>query len=365
MDAHKRLKILHIAVINAGFPSDFCEMHNRCGDYSRLVTFYRNKMGFPEDICMDYKLPQGKLVNLWRKKKQDDVTAALKVKASAHYFKPKNFSEKVYFDVTDMLRKRSVEKVKKEHRLDEFDIIHYDFGLDFYRNSGQAKKWKRMGKKIVCCYYGSDLRIRGIIKDLEEISDLNITAEYDHLALKPDLEFMFYPYDTSELPSRKENTTGRLKVVHSPTNRQFKGTDTIIEVVKKLRQERDFEFLLLENRPRKEVLEIKRESDIGIECVGGVMGGYGYGKSGLEMLGLGLPVITAMTDEYAKWLPENPFVTAKNGDELYDKLKYLLDNPCKIKEIGGKSKQWVDNYHGFESVNKRLYELYEKYGIRD
>ena len=86
----------------------------------------------------------------------------------------------------------------------DFDIIHYDGGLDFYRDSRQALKWKKQGKKIVCCYYGSDLRIRGLIKELDEISDLNLTSEYDHLALKKDLKYLFYPYDVSELPAKKE-----------------------------------------------------------------------------------------------------------------------------------------------------------------
>lgn len=357
----KQLRILHIAVINAGFPSDFCKMHNRCGDYTRLVTFYRNKMGFPEDICLDYKLPKGRLVHLWRQKKQDKLFQSKK--NQVHYFKPHNFAESIYFNMTDISRKPLVNKVINNNHLDDFDVYHYDFGLDFYRNSFQAKKWKKMGKKLVCCYYGSDLRIRGIIETMEKISDLNITAEYDHLTLKPDLEFMFYPYDTSELPERCVNNSDRLKIVHSPTNRQFKGTETIINVIKRLKKERDFEFHLLENKPRSEVLDIKSKCDIGIECVGGSMGGYGYGKSGLEMLGLGLPVITSMSKEYSNWLPDNPFILANTSDELYEKILYLLDNRDEVLSHGRHSKHWVDKYHSLKAVNKRLYELYGKYNI--
>jgi hypothetical protein len=355
------LKVLHIAVMNAGFPSDFVEMHNRHGDISRLLTFYRNKMGFPEDICLDWKVPKGKLVSKWRKTKE--LSLGGNSERKAHYFQPHNFAEKIYFDVVDKLREPQVNRVINEHNLDQFDVIHYDFGLDFYRNSGQAKKWKREGKKIVCCYYGSDLRVRGIIREMEELADISITAEYDHLALKPDLEFMFYPYDTTELPQPVVNQSGKVRIVHSPTNRQYKGTELIIKVIARLKEKRDLDFLLLENMPRHTVLDLKKTCDIGIECVGGIMGGYGYGKSGLEMLGMGIPVVTSMPDEYRKWLPENPFVVANNEDELYDKLLYLIDNHEYRKEMGSKSKYWVDNYHGFAGTNRRLYELYEKYGI--
>jgi glycosyltransferase involved in cell wall biosynthesis len=356
------LKILHVAVHNiAGFPSDFVKMHNQQGDYARLVTLHPNSFNYPEDICLNFPLPKGRLAQLWRKKKEQ-MLIETKPK-TAHYFQPKNILERVYFAIEDARRRKKVESVIEEHRLDDFDIIIYDGGLDFYRNSAQAKKWKRMGKKIVLCYYGSDLRIRGIIKEMEGIADLSITAEHDHLALKNDLEFIFYPYDYSELPTKKEKTDEVIRVVHSPTNRQYKGTETVIKAVERLQKERRFEFILLENRPRAEVLAMKSRCDIGIEAVGGYMGGSGYGKSGLEMLALGMPVITSFTEEYLKWLPENPFVVANDEEQLYFKLKNMIDNPELIKEIGAKSRDWIEKYHSLESVNQNLKRLFSKHHI--
>ncbi len=368
--SRKPLKILHVALLNSGFAADFCRMHDECGDYSRLVTLYRNRMGFAEDICMDYKLPEGKVIEFWRKIKQNGVVRSRSNPKNPqeskryHYFRPKNFAEKEYFKLVDKLREPQVEKVIQENNLDDYDIIHYDFALDFFRNSQQAIKWKKMGKKIVCCYYGSDLRIRGVIKELEAVSDLDITGEYDHLALNPELEFMFFPYDTSELPPKKNSNSDKVRIVHSPTNRQFKGTYHVLTAIRELGKENDnFEFILLENRPRQEVLEIKAECDIGIECIAGDMGGYGYGKSGLEMLGMGLPVITSMPQEYGEWLPENPFIIANSAEELYQRLKKLLQDRSSIERIGASSKKWVNRYHGLQAVNSRLYELYGQYKI--
>ncbi len=356
------LKILHLAPINfAGVPYSFYDMHNKCGDFSRLITYHKNQRDFPEDVCLNFPLPNSSLAKYWRKEKiafkEKDKPTLLP------YFQPKNFFEKIFFTANDFYKRKKVFSIVEELKLDEFDIIHYDSGLDFFRNSTIAKKWKKQGKKIVCCYYGSDLRVRGIIKEMEELSDLNITSEYDHLSLKSGLEYIFYPYDSSELPVKVENEVERITIVHSPTNRKFKGTDLIISVIERIKKERKINFLLLENVSRSEVLQLKSKSDICIDQVGGTMGGTGYGKAGLETLAMGIPTITNMTKEYFEWLPENPFVVANNANELYLKLNELIEGESLRKDFGEKGKKWVEKYHGYESVNKRLMELYKMKNI--
>jgi glycosyltransferase involved in cell wall biosynthesis len=356
------LKILHMAPQNyAGVPYDFYRMHNACGDQSRLITYHKNQLNFPEDICLNIPLPKHKMASFWRRKKmrmREEVPVS-----KAPYFEPKNFIEKFYFSLTDLSRKSIAEEIIEKYDLDSYDIIHYDAGLDLFRNSSLAKRWKKQGKKIVCCYYGSDLRLRGIIKELDEISDLNITSEYDHLSLKTDLHYIFYPYDPSELPQRKVNNTGKVKIVHSPTNRKYKGTELIISVIDKVKESVDIEFLLLENMDREEVLKIKSGCDIAIDQVGGSMGGTGYGKAGIETLAMGIPTITNMTEEYARWLRENPFIIANNGEELYKTLIRLTGSPELRNEYGTAGKAWVEKYHGYKSVDKRLKELYAEMNI--
>ncbi|HEX2869255.1 MAG TPA: glycosyltransferase [Ignavibacteriales bacterium] len=355
-------RILHIAPMNyAGVPYSFYDMHLKCGDYSRIVTFHKNERDFPEDICLNWPLPRFKAASVWRRKKVAQREASLTHEAPE--FKPKNFLESFYFSFNDSLRKRPVQELIEKYRLNEFEIIHYDAGLDFFRDSSQAKKWKREGKKIVCCYYGSDLRTRGLIKDLDLISDLNITSEFDHLALKKDLQYVFYPYDPSELPEKKSMENEAVTIVHSPTNRKYKGTELILSVIEKIKKEKNIRFLLLENMPRDEVLEIKSKSDISIDQVGGTMGGTGYGKAGIETIGIGLPTITNMTKEYEEWLPENPFVVANDGHALYNKLCELIESEELRKTLAQKGKEWLRKYHSYESVNKRLYELYKEKNI--
>jgi glycosyltransferase involved in cell wall biosynthesis len=351
------LKILHLAPQNyAGVPYDFFKMHNSMGDYSRLITFHKNQRDFPEDICLNLPLPDHGFAKIWRKKKvldkeKNGITGA-------PVFKPKNIFEKFYFDINDRLKKKKIEEAIQKYNLNDFEIIHFDAGLDFYRYPEQALKWKKQGKKIVCCYYGSDLRLRGVIRELDEISDLNITSEYDHLAIKEDIHYLFYPYDTSELPGKNDSGNDIVTIIHSPTNRKYKGTDLIISVIERIKKEKKIKFIFMENQPRSEVLKEKSYSDICIDQVGGTMGGTGYGKAGLESLAMGIPTITNMTKEYSEWIPENPFVIANNEEELYGKLNELIVNETLRKQIGEAGKKWVKKYHSYESVNSRLRELY-------
>ncbi len=356
------LKILHIAPLNfAGVPNDFFKMHNACGDCSRLITLHKNERIFPEDICLNLPLPNQTLAKMLRKKKIQSLEE--QEWTTANYFESKNLFQETYYKFYDFMIQPKIEKAISDFGLNDFDIIHYDGGLDFYRDSRQVLKWKNQGKKIVCCYYGSDLRIRGLIKELDEISDLNLTSEYDHLKLKKDLKYLFYPYDTSELPIKKERRSEAIKIVHSPTNRKYKGTELIISAIDKIKKERNIEFLLMENVPRQKLLEIKSECDISIDQVGGTMGGTGYGKAGLETLAMGIPTITNMTKDYEKWLPENPFVVANDFDELKKSLIELIDNENYRIENGSNGIEWVKKYHSYKNVNDNLMMLYREKGI--
>jgi glycosyltransferase involved in cell wall biosynthesis len=351
------LKILHLAPQNyAGVPYDFYKMHLSCGDKSRLITYHKNPHDFPEDVCLNLPLPNFNLAKSWRKKKVKDKE--IKPPKNAPYFHPKNILEKFYFKISDFHRKNLLPQIIEQYHLEDYDIIHYDAGLDFLRDASLAKLWKKEGKKIVCCYYGSDLRIRGLIKELDDISDLNITSEFDHLALKKDLHYLFYPYDTSEVPIKSERQNDEITIVHSPTNRKYKGTDLIISVIEKIKKEKKIKFILLENYPRNELLKIKSKCDISIDQVGGTMGGTGYGKAGLETLAMGIPTITNMTKDYSRWLPENPFVVANSAEELYTKINELIENVKLHNEIGANGKKWVEKYHGYKNVDGKLKELY-------
>ncbi len=337
-------------------PVDFVKMHRRFGSESRLITLYKNSLNFEEDICLGFELPKGKIAKSWR-----DSKIEAEAKPSLRYYKPTNLAERLFFKLRDLRNSRKIQPAIDEFGLYDFDIYHFDGGMDLYRDSRFALELKKRGKKIVCCYFGSDLRTRGIIRELDEISDLNITVEYDHLALYKGIGYVFFPFDTSGyVPRQRKNP--KLKIIHSPTNRKFKGTDKIINVIAEVESVRQIEFILLENMDRAKVLEIKQTCDLAIDQVGGEQGGSGYGKNSIENLSMGIPTLTEFDADYFHFLGKNPFVNT-TIETLKENLLALIDNEELRIRLSQEGRKWVEETHSFEAVNKMLMGYYRKSGI--
>ena len=75
--------------------------------------------------------------------------------------------EKIFFAFRDMLISGKVEKFIKNYDLDEFDIIHLDQGQGFFRDARIVRRWHDSGKKLVAFYHGSDMRNRGIFRNVD------------------------------------------------------------------------------------------------------------------------------------------------------------------------------------------------------
>jgi len=351
------LKILHIAPQNfAGMPFDFVKMHREFGAESHLLTLYRNTINFEEDICLDFKLPSGKSAKKWRDKK-----SVFSSQDKLKYNEPKNILEKIYFYLRDEKNKYKINEAINKYDLFSYDIYHFDGGMDLFRDLRFAKELKKRNKKIVCCYFGSDLRSRGVFRELDEMSDLNLTVEFDHLSLHKNINYIYFPFDEREYKIKRKNND-KIKIIHSPTNRKYKGTDKIIKVINEVSNVINIEFILLENTDRSKVLEIKSQCDIAIDQVGGEMGGTGYGKNSIENLSLGVPTITEFSGDYLNFITDNPFMHSTIND-LKMNLTALIESESLRNDLSAKGRKWVENFHSFSSVNKMLMSYYEKNNI--
>jgi len=349
------MKILHVAPLNvAGVPHNMMDMQRRFGHDARLVTLHASELTFPEDICLNLPLLRNPAARLWRSFKAVRKLEARPVLASRNLF------EGLFFTLDDWYREKRVLTAIREYRLDEFPIVHFDGGLDFFRDARIARRWKHEGKKIVCHYMGSDLRLRGIHPIMDEISDLNLTNESDHLHLHSDIHYLYIPFDSSMFSTRTTENR-RLRIIHSPSKRSMKGTSLILPIIEKLRSIREVDFVLVENTPHQELLRIKQQCDIAIEQIGN-LGGTGYGRNSLENLALGIPTITEMTQDYLSWLPENPFILA-DVSTLLGRLIDVVDHPELRHEKRVHGRKWVEKYHSYESVHSQLMSLYKDHGI--
>jgi glycosyltransferase involved in cell wall biosynthesis len=199
-----------------------------------------------------------------------------------------------------------------------------------------------------------------VIPAIDKVSSLNLTSELDLLKKHPNIKYLFLPYDTKiHNPSFESNSS--IRICHSPTNRFYKGSDTIIPICEELASKNEnVEFILIENRSHSDTLAIKKTCDIFIDQVHN-RGGWGYGMNSVEALSMGLCCVTELVNEYVEFIPDHPFVNV-TGDNLLNTLKNLIDNSTKILEYKKKAREWVVNKHDLTYTAEKLYEYYHEKG---
>ena len=272
---------------------------------------------------------------------------------------PHSKLEKWYFNFRDWLWHFKIEPTIEQYQLLDFDIIHLEWGLEFYRDCNFVKRLVDLNKAITCTYHGQDLRTRGVLPVIDKVSKLNITSEVDLLDKHPNMKYMFLPFDTNQfLPNVTLNDP--IRVCHCPTNRHYKGSDTIIPICEQLAKEQKIEFILLENKPFDEVQSIKQTCDILIDQVHN-RGGWGYGMNSVEALAMGLCCVTELLPEYVEFIPDHPFINV-TGDTLYETLVDLISNNEKIIEYQRKGRSWAQKHHDLHQTADILYRYYNDLG---
>ncbi len=349
-------KILHIAVSNiAGVPLEFVRAERAWGYYSRLITFTPNPYGFGEDICLNLpllsELPMQLCKGLLGYRGPEAVNLRAKPSQIPPVWRSKNRLESWLFDLRDLIWKKKVLKLSRNFDLFGFDVYQLDGGLGFTRKGGIIRELKQKGKKVVCCYLGSDLRSRGVIPEIDRLSDLNLTVEFDHLSLHPNIHHIFFPFNPWKYEIR-ERRNRRLKICHSPSQRRAKGTEKIISTVRELERVYPVELVLIEGLPHNKAIELLFHCDIAIDQLGEL----GYGISSLETLSMGIPTCSCLLPDYESYIPDHPFVNVNEGN-LREKLIELITNENYRLQKGLEGRKWIESHHDSRKVVDRIYEL--------
>ncbi|MBO8130391.1 MAG: glycosyltransferase [Candidatus Marinimicrobia bacterium] len=353
------LKILYISPENTvGVLSIWKRAHEEMGNYCRFVTFYHHKADYEEDICLNLPLISTseffiKFREIFSKvlEKRDYWD---ELEGYPPYWNPPHW-KRVLFGLRDKIWEPKVKRAIKEYSLEDFDVYHFEWGIDFFRDCRFAKRLERMGKKIICHYHGKDIRNRGVIRELDDISDLNLTNELDLLYKHPKMKYLFLPFDVRSFKV-KDKIGDPITIVHAPTNRKIKGTEFILEAISKLKKKYRFNFIILENMPYPEVLKIKKKADLVIDQVTDLA--WGYGMNSIEALSMGIACATYLNPTYEEFIPDHPFINIYK-DELESKLEEILKNPEILAEKGRQGRAWVEKYHDYRNVVRKLYEYYK------
>lgn len=266
----------------------------------------------------------------------------------------------------------------------------YDI-FTFYRGSSILPRFidllilKTFNKKIIMHFFGSEIRRLDLARKypfhyadllgfnsekeqekiqrvgrIKKFADVLIVPDYELLEYVPGAKIIPLTYD-SELVSRiRPSTSIRnvIKIIHAPSNRVIKGTDLVIETVKKitkdLAQKYTISFELIENVKHEEALKAYSSADIVIDQLRlGI-----YATFAIECMSLSKPVICYIRPDLAKKYPDLPIVNA-DPNTLYEKLKELIENKKLRSALGIKGRKYVKDHHDPKVIARKLIKLYK------
>ena len=351
------LKILHIAPFNvAGVPITFVKAERELGFFSRLITLAPHPYDYKEDICLN--LPFADLSRFFWIKEMFTPKQRLQV-GNVHHI-PGSIPLKWHPGSVEkwLIRLREVFWVGKIRRMQNeidfwnYDVYQLDGGLEFFRDGRTVQKLKLLGKKIISCYTGSDLRVRGVIPEIDNLSDVNVTVEFDHVYFHPNIHHVFFPFLPEKFQISEIKTSGILRIGHAPSNRQAKGTDKILASLELLKKDFPIEIVLIEDLSYKKALEIKQSCDLFVDQIGDL----GYGINALEALAMGIPTATSLVRGFAKAYPDHPFIDISD-EKIGEKLVPFLKNPQLRMERARAGRAWLEKYHDARKVVRRIHEL--------
>jgi glycosyltransferase involved in cell wall biosynthesis len=354
------MKILHISPQNyTGVLMQYVQGHRALGHESRLVTFYRAKNLYSEDICLELPFV-GPMEWLWKVKRlirSGSLRVPFTGTTERIFWKP-NPLERVLMSFRNAVWTPRVNRAAEEYGLWDFDIYHLEGGMSFFRDGRDVRRLRDAGKKIVSNYHGLDLRMRGAIEPVWDATDLHLTCEFDLYRRYPEIEYLFLPFDPSLVPpARPSGET--VRICHAPRIRAVKGTDEIVDAVEDLSRNFPVEMVLIEDVPHEEALRLKSTCHIAIDQI--AEGDMGYGVNSLESLAMGIPTVTNLSEAYQEFIPDHPFVLAVPGT-LRSVLRELVLDRDMRERYGTAGPPWIQKRHHWKSVAETIHGLYRKQG---
>ena len=145
----------------------------------------------------------------------------------------------------------------------------------------------------------------------------------------------------------------KIYIIHAPTDRKLKGTSYIIDAVNKLKDEGyPIELILLEGCSIKKVKNWLNVSDIAIDqLISGC-----YGKFASEAMAMAKPTICYIDEKIKAQVNYeiDPPIVNSNPSTIYQNLKQLIENPDLRRDIGLKSRAYMEAIHSVEVAGAEL-----------
>jgi glycosyltransferase involved in cell wall biosynthesis len=237
----------------------------------------------------------------------------------------------------------------------ETDIFHFYFGLTLLPKSVQFRVLRRLGKRSVMHFLGSD--IRG--KPPEALAwakqaGARVVGSYDAVRWVPDAVVIPPGIDVHAIEASPPTDRERPIVLHAPSSRRRKGTEHVVAACAQL----DVDLEIVEGLDHREAFERYRRADVIVDQLNA---GW-YGVFAIEAMALGKPVVTFLHEEAVRRTEEAfgmpvPIVSATK-ETLAGALRPLVESAEERKRVGAASRAYAEEVHDVERMTDRLLALY-------
>ncbi len=265
-----------------------------------------------------------------------------------------------------------------------YDIIHYHCGHSFYGGSFfDMKIFSLFHKKIVVEFWGSDIRKPGLAvsKNPYFVNAANISDE-DTIALQqkvsryishvivsdyemreyvdPSFKYIHVVPQRIDLgdyfPNYPKVQNHCPLIVHAPSLRGYKGTETILRVIDSLRSKFSFRFELIENLTHDDAIQRYSQADIVVDEIR--TGAYGI--LAIEAMALGKPVVCYIRPDLEATYPKGmPIVSASPDSFEQTLIELLIDGP-KRHQLGIDGRKYVEENHDSITIAQQLLQIYRE-----
>lgn len=261
----------------------------------------------------------------------------------------------------------------------------------------EFKFLKSIDKKIVCLFVGSDIRSLKLTMDYakennidthasytslkvdesdenvkqqtaksaDKYADIIFNAKIDQLSYLKSKQYGWtYIYDKNKFykDDLKFNNTKKIKILHSPSNPIPKGTQLVRAAIKKLEIEGYyFEYVEMQNMPNSVVLDHLKTSHVVLNQ----FYAFAPGLYGIESMANHCAVLMSADPSIETTLPQDSkdaWMITRYW-EIYDNLRYLLDNPEKIKYYADNGYDFTYKHYTYEAASEYINKVLKDNGI--
>lgn len=289
--------------------------------------------------------------------------------------------------VLDINSFSSIEKANLETKkyaqklIDEYDIFHFHFSSTLTLDYSDLPMLNQLSKKRISHYWGSEVRMLSIGKRINPYVKVKQTdenmikrkleyfAKYIPHSIVGDYELFEYVKNfhnfvhvipaaiiIEDYPFVGVNDTNTIPlIVHAPTSPEIKGSKYILKAIEELKADYKFGFKLIQNTSHAEAKKWYAKADLIIdELHCGT-----YGLLTIELMSMGKPVLTWISDYMREKYPHELPVVSANPDNIKEKIAYMLNNRDMFSELGRQGRKYVEKYHDVNRVAKQIISIYE------